>query len=345
MSIHVPCDDSVSGHVNRGRTGCHLMHFVSELGCREDPTLANLRATIKRGAKSFNSYKYSRSLFVWASLTPILLYFLVFAIIPVGMSLYISLHRWSYLENIRQFTGLENYVKVWSDPRFLISLKNTTLYAVCYMTFVISIGLALALLVHSTHPWIQRILRPIYFAPQVTSAVAIALMFTWLYQPQWGVLNYLLGFIGLGPYMWLQSSAQVMPAIIIVGVWHSVGYSMVIFTAGLLNIPTDLREAAAIDGADAWHSFWRIVLPLLQPTLLFMVVTSMIGGFQVFTEVWLMSHGGPGTASRVLVLDIYDYAFRYFEMGHASAIAFYLFMIVAVMAFFQLRYMRESFEF
>jgi multiple sugar transport system permease protein len=234
---------------------------------------------------------------------------------------------------------------VAQDPRFWISLKNTTYFAFAYMLFVITLGLGMALLLNSLHPIAQSVLRPLYFAPQVTSAVAVALMFAWLYQPQWGVLNYLLKFIGLGPFMWLQSSAQVMPAIIITGIWQSVGYSMVIYTAGLLSISPDLREAAAIDGASGWQTFWGIVLPLLQPTTLFMVVTSMIGGFQVFTEVWLMSGGGPGTASRVLVLEIYDQGFRYFEMGRASTLAIYLFLIIALIGYIQVRYLRESFEF
>jgi multiple sugar transport system permease protein len=207
------------------------------------------------------------------------------------------------------------------------------------------IGLLMALLINTTHPLVQKILRPIYFAPQITSAVAIALMFAWLYQPQWGVLNYLLKLMGIPSVMWLTSSKVVMNSVIITGVWRSVGYSMVIFTAGLLGVPRDLREAAMIDGAGSWQSFWRIVIPLLQPTVLFMAVTSMIGGFQVFTEVWLMTGGGPGTASRVLVLEIYDQGFRYFEMGYASAIAFYLFLIIAVISYFEIRYMRESFEF
>ena len=261
------------------------------------------------------------------------------------MSFWISLHEWPFLESNRPFVGLANYIDVFNDPRFWISLKNTTYYAVAYVVLVLTIGLSMAILVNTLHPLLRSTFRAVYFAPQVTSAVAIALIFVWLYQPQWGLLNYLLKFVGLGPYMWLSSSKQVMPAIIIAGVWRSVGYAMVIFTAGLLNIPRELLESAYIDGANAWRAFCHITLPLLQPTMLFMTITSMIGGFQVFTEVWLMSGGGPGTASRVLVLDIYDQAFRFFEMGRASAIAFVLFLIVAVIAFFQLRYMRESFEF
>lgn len=298
-----------------------------------------------RVAPALGTTRGKQMVFIWGSLSFILLYFFIFSLLPIVASLYISLHKWSMLERVRPFVGLANYIDVARDPRFWISLKNTTLYAFSYMVFVITLGLGMALLVNSLHPVAQSVFRPLYFAPQVTSAVAVALMFAWLYQPQWGVLNYLLKFIGLGPFMWLQSSSQVMPAIIITGVWQAVGYSMVIYTAGLLNIPPDLREAAAIDGASPWQSFWRITLPLLQPTSLFMFVTSMIGGFQVFTEVWLMSGGGPGTASRVLVLEIYDQGFRYFEMGRASALAFYLFLIIVVIAYFQIRYLRESFEF
>jgi multiple sugar transport system permease protein len=286
-----------------------------------------------------------RLLFIWGCLTPIMVYFVIFWVFPILRSFYISLHQWPLLSHARPFVGPGNYVDVMQDPRFWISLRNTIYYAVAYMFFVIAIGLGMALLVNSLHSVARSIFRPLYFAPQVTSTVAVALMFAWLYQPQWGVLNYLLRFIGLGPFMWLQSSSQVMPAIIITGVWQAAGYSMVIFTAGLVNIPVDLHEAAATDGASSWQTFWRITLPLLQPTTLFMFVTSMIGGLQVFTEVWLMSGGGPGTASRVLVLEIYDHGFRFFEMGRASTIAFYLFLITAIVAYLQMRYLRERFEF
>ena len=307
--------------------------------------MASMNPIVRKPIAWFNTFQGRQKLFIWGSLTGIIAYFIVFSFYPILMSLYISLHKWPFLEPVKPFIGLDNYIKVLNDQRFWISLKNTTYYAVAYVVFCVIIGLMMALLINTTHPVIQKILRPIYFAPQITSAVAIALMFAWLYQPQWGVLNYLLKLMGIPSVMWLTSSKVVMNSVIITGVWRSVGYSMVIFTAGLLGVPRDLREAAMIDGAGSWQSFWRIVIPLLQPTVLFMAVTSMIGGFQVFTEVWLMTGGGPGTASRVLVLEIYDQGFRYFEMGYASAIAFYLFLIIAVISFFEIRYMRESFEF
>jgi len=301
------------------------------------------------GRQSFrrplSTTRAKRLLFIWGGLTPIMIYFAVFSVMPIFASFYISLHKWPLLSRARPFFGLGNYISVINDPRFWISLKNTVYYAVVFMLLVIVLGLAMALLVNSLHRGARLLFRPLYFAPQVTSAVAVALIFAWLYQPQWGVLNYLLQFVGLGPFMWLKSSKQVMPAIIITGVWQALGYSMVIYTAGLVNVPSDLKEAGAVDGASPWQVFWHIVLPLLQPTTLFMFVTSMIGGLQVFTEVWLMSGGGPGTASRVLVLEIYEQGFRYFEMGRASSIAFYLFFLIAIIAYLQMRFLRERFEF
>jgi multiple sugar transport system permease protein len=290
-----------------------------------------------------SSTRFKRALFVWGSLAPILLFFLVFSAIPILSSAWISLHEWPLLGKERPFIFISNYVNIFQDPRFWISLKNTVYYALAYMVLVISLGLLFAILINGSGQLVRDIFRPIYFSPQVTSAVAVAVMFKWLYQPQWGVLNYVLGLIGLGPFQYLQSPTQVMPSIIATGVWRAVGYSMVIYTAGLMAIPIDLHEAAYIDGASRWQDFWRITLPLLKPTTLFMFVTSMIGGFRVFTEVWLMSGGGPGTASRVLVLEIYDQGFRYFQMGRASALAFVLFFIIAFIAFLQMRYMGSSY--
>ncbi len=175
--------------------------------------------------------------------------------------------------------------------------------------------------------------------------VAVALMFTWLYEPRTGVLNYLLSFINVGPFLWLRSTTMVMPALIATAVWRSVGYSMVIFTAGLLSIPVVLYDASSVDGAGRWLTFRHVTLPLLKPTMLFMFVTTTINGFQVFVEPWLMSGGGPGTASRVLMLEVFDQGFRFFQMGTASALAVYLFLIISIVAFFQMRYLRDSFEF
>lgn len=291
------------------------------------------------------STKTTRLIFIWGGLAPILLYFLVFSVFPIIAAIYISLYQWPLMGGERTFVNFDHYIQIIQDPRFWISMKNTTFFALAYVVLVIVLGLGMAVLINSLRPRLRLILRPIYFAPQVTSIVAVALMFAWLYQPRIGILNYLLQFLGLGPYLWLKSSSLVMPAIIATAVWRSVGYSMVIFTAGLLNIPSDLYDAAAVDGASAWRTFYHITLPMLQPTMMFMFVTATIGGFQVFVEPWLMTGGGPGTASRVMMLEIFEQGFRYFEMGEASALAVYLFIVIGVISYIQMRYLRESFEF
>jgi multiple sugar transport system permease protein len=293
----------------------------------------------------FATVRARRLLFVWVCLTPILAYFFLFSVLPILAAFYISLHKWPLMGGQTTFVGLDHYATIIQSPRFWISLRNTAYFAIAYMVLVIIFGLGMALLVNSLRGRMRLIARPIYFAPQVTSVVAVALMFTWLYEPRTGVLNYLLSFIGLGPFLWLNSTSMVMPALIATTVWRSVGYSMVIFTAGLLSIPRELYDAAEVDGAGQWAAFRHVTLPLLKPTTLFMFVTATIGGFQVFVEPWLMSGGGPGTASRVMMLEIFDQGFRYFEMGYASALAIYLFLVIAVIAYIQMRYLRESFEF
>ena len=290
--------------------------------------------------------KVQKRLFIWVCLTPILLYFIVFSLAPIGGALFISLHEWPLLGGEPSFVGFQHFIEILGEERFWNALENTALFTIAYVALVLVIGLGLALLLLSMTERIRFIMRPIYFVPQVTSAVAVAIMAAWMFQPQIGIINSALKSLGFqGRLLWLNSTDLVMPTIIGTAVWRSVGYSMVIYTAGLMNIPPDLYEAAQVDGASKWTAFWRITLPLLKPTTLFVFVTSTISGFQVFIEPWLMSGGGPGTASRVLMLEIYDRGFRFFNMGNASAMAVYLFLIIAAVAWLQMRYLRQEFEF
>ena len=172
--------------------------------------------------------------------------------------------------------------------------------------------------------------------------VIVSLLFLWMYQPTFGTINYFLGLIGLGPYNWLQSEQLVIPSIVLMTLWKQAGYVMVIFLAGLLQIPIEYYEAARVDGAGKSMSFYYITLPCLRPTTLFVTVTSMIGSFQVFTQVYVMTKGGPGTASRVLVYHIYETAFGIFDMGKASAVAFIFFLLVMIFTLIQFRAFREE---
>lgn len=291
--------------------------------------------------------RVQRRLFIWVSLTPILLYFLVFSLAPIAGALYISLHEWPLLGGEQTFVGFQHYIDILQEGRFWNAVGNTGFFTVAYVLLVLAIGLALAQLLLSMNSRVRFIMRPIYFAPQVTSVVAVAIMATWMFQPQIGIINAVLKQIGYEgrPILWVNSPDLVMPTIIATAVWRSVGYSMVIFTAGLVNIPSDLYEAAQVDGASSWVAFWRITLPLLKPTTLFVFVTTTISGFQVFVEPWLMSGGGPGTASRVVMLEVYDRGFRFFNMGNASAMAVYLFLGIAAVSYLQMHYLRQEFDF
>lgn len=296
--------------------------------------------------KRLSTTKIQRQIFIWVSLTPILLYFLIFSLAPIAGALYISLHDWPLLGGERSFIGFENYMQIVQEERFWSAMGKTTYFTVAYVLLVLVIGLALAQLILSLAAPARSLLRALYFAPQVTSAVAVAIMAAWMFQPQIGIINLVLRELGVqGQPLWVNSPDLVMPTIIGTAVWRSVGYSMVIFTAGLMNIPSDLYEAAQVDGATKWVVFRRITLPLLKPTTLFVFVTTTISGFQIFIEPWLMSGGGPGTASRVMMLEIYDRGFRYFNMGNASATAVYLFLVIAAIAYLQMRYLRQEFDF
>ncbi len=303
-------------------------------------------SSAQAAAAPLSTTKVQKRLFIWVSLTPILCYFAVFSLAPIAGALYISLHEYPLLGGEPIFVGLRHFAEILGEERFWNALQKTATFTVAYVALVLVIGLGLAQLLLSMKARVRFIMRPIYFVPQVTSAVAVAIMAAWMFQPHIGIVNSVLKSLGFqGRLLWLNSSELVMPTIIGTAVWRSVGYSMVIYTAGLMNIPLDLYEAAQVDGASKWTAFWRITLPLLKPTTLFLFVTTTISGFQVFIEPWLMSGGGPGTASRVLMLEIYDRGFRFFNMGNASALAIYLFLIIAAIAWLQMRYLRQEFEF
>jgi len=297
------------------------------------------------GRRRMSSGRAKQVRFIVLGLTPVLLYFLIFSVYPVFSAFKISLHRWGLLDLNRPFIGLTNYLWAFNDPVFWVSLKNTLYYAFYYVLWGTLLGMLLAVFVNSLVEPFVTVMRGVIFMPVVTSMVAVSLMFVWLYQPMYGVLNYLLGFIGLGPFDFLMSTTQVMPSIVAMSVWKSVGYTMVLFLAGLTTIPGELYEAAKVDGASGWQSFLHITLTLLKPTTLFALVTGMIGGFQVFTQIYVMTGGGPGTASRTLVMHIYETGFKFFEMGRASALAFLLFALVLVITMLQLKYLQADFEY
>jgi multiple sugar transport system permease protein len=242
-----------------------------------------------------------------------------------------------------RFVGLKNYSSLLSDPLFWKAFFNTVYFVVIGVPLSVFVSLTAALLLQSKLVRWKSFFRLVYFAPVVTTLVAVAVVWRYLYHPRFGLLNYVLGTIGVAPVDWLGDPTWAMPAIIILAVWKNFGYNMLIFIAGLQNIPEELYEAARIDGATPFELFKTITLPMLAPTSLFVGLTTMIGYFQLFAEPYVMTQGGPLNATLSIVLLMYQHGFRWWNIGYAASIAFVLFAIVFLTSMIQLR-LQKGFE-
>ena len=277
-------------------------------------------------------------------LLPVLAYFTIMLFYPMCYSFYLSFTEWDMLSPAPELIGLNNYREAFDDPVFWISLRNTFSYVLYTVPATVVLALCLALALNQVKA-LSGLFRAAYFMPVVTSAVVVSIIWKWLYQPNLGLINIIFGSLGIPKMSFLESTAQVMPSIAAMSVWKGVGYSMVIFLAGLQDIPSYLYEAAAIDGASGWKLFRYITLPLLKNTTLFITVTSLISAFQVFTEPYILTKGGPVHSSRVLVLYIQETAFDYLQLGYGAAMVFVLFLIIMVITAIQLVAFRSRVEF
>lgn len=295
---------------------------------RGGPLPARLRYNLTRLANSENLYGL---VFVG----PLLISLIVFTYGPVLMAAGLSLMEGDYIST-PQWVGVENYVKAFKDPLLHKALVNTLYYVVVTVPAGIVFSLALALAMNQQLRGIV-FYRAIFFLPTITSAVAISLMWAWMYNPEFGIINSLLKFIGIRGPKWLASPTWAMPAIMIMSIWRGLGYNMLLFLAGLQGIPKEFYEAAEIDGADAWQRFLHVTFPLLSPTTFMIAVLSIIGAFQVFEYSYVMTRGGPLYSTLTVVLLIYQRGFETFEMGYASALAYILFAIILLLTLFQFR--------
>lgn len=268
-------------------------------------------------------------------LLPGFLGMLIFLFIPIGASLVLSFTEWDLL-GVPKFVGGFNYIDLLSNADFRNALLHTLTFIVGYLPSVIFLSLLIAILLNSKVRGIVAF-RAIYFIPVVSSWVAVSMIWKWLLNPQYGVINYLLSLIGIQGPMWLYDPNWAMFAIIITSVWKDLGFVMVIFLAGLQGIPKFYYEAANIDGAGAMAKFRHITVPLLRPTTFFVLIISLINSFQVFDQVWIMSEGGPAGATSVIVEQIYKNAFSYYKMGYASAMSWVLFIIILTITIIQNR--------
>ncbi len=274
-------------------------------------------------------------------LLPNLIGFLVFTARAVIEAFRLSFYRADLLTP-EVWVGLNNYQRLlFSDDLFHKVLFNTAYYTLGSVPLAIIVGLLLAVLVNVPLRGIT-LFRTAYFMPVVSSVVAVSLLWQWLYNSDFGLINEALRALGLrNPPIWLSDPNWAMPALIIMSIWRQAGYNMVLFLAGLQGIPQHLYEAAEIDGANAWHRFWRITLPLLTPTTFFVLVISIIGSFQVFDQALILTNGGPANATNTVVMYIYQQGFQYFRMGYASAIAWILFIIIFALTVVQWQYQRK----
>jgi len=264
--------------------------------------------------------------------------------------LWISLHDWSLIPRAFPFIGLGNYGEAFQDPLTIKSIRNTFVYSIGAVPVGMAISLALALVMNMEGLPLRTLFRTCYFIPVITSWVAVSFVWIWMFEPRWGLVNSFLGWFGIHGIKWLASPKWAMPAIILVAVWKGLGYNMVIFLAGLQTVPRELHEAARMDGANRWQGFRFITFPLLNPTIVFITVTSVIGSLQVFTPAVVMTTvggeaGGPIDSTRVMVYHIYSTAFRNNRLGYGAALAFVLFGIILVVTIIQLRLTQRQIEY
>ena len=289
-----------------------------------------------KGKKKGLSLSLRQNIVGYSFILPNFMGFLVFTFIPVLFSLFLSFSHWDGFTEI-EFAGLDNFISIFKDRVFTSAIWKTAYFSFFTVVLSMAASLGLALLLNQKIK-ARGFFRCALFFPYVASVVAISVVWNAMLQPDYGPLNELLKFIGISdPPGWLASTSWVIPGLIIVNVWRNMGYFMIIYLAGLQSIDQSLYEAAEIDGAKGWTLFRKITWPLLSPSTFFVVMMLIINSFKVFDLVWLMTQGGPGTASTMLSQYIYNQAFISWDYGKTSAAAMILFVIVGALTLFQFR--------
>ena len=259
----------------------------------------------------------------------------VFLFYPLIYSVYISFTNWNMTRPVKKFVGLDNYSKILASEDFYQSLKVTFMYTVMDVVLTLVIGLLLALLLNVTSSRLFGFMRGVIFMPYYISMVVAAMVFTWIYNGQYGLLNRITALFGMDPVEWLINPQTVLPALVAVSIWKGVGFAMILFIAGMRGLPAEYYEAAAIDGASRTSAFRCITLPLLSPMTLFLVITSFISSMQVFQSIDVMTNGGPLQKTNAIVYWIYTMAFAEFKTGRASALVMILFVIILLLTLLQ----------
>lgn len=279
----------------------------------------------------------------WLFAAPVLVYFCVWVFVPILAALGLTFVDWNGMAPLQEarFVGLANVKQLLGDRAFLGSFKNTFTYTVAVVAGGTVLGMLLALAVSALTRF-TGLVRAIYFAPVMLPGTAMALLWTLLYQPAYGLFNQILGALGLPASHWLLGTETALLSICLLVIWKSLGWYMLIFLAGLKSIPEEFYEAAKIDGAGGWTRFWSVTLPLMKPTTLFVLIVSCIDGLQVFTPVYVMTQGGPANATDTVVYHMYLTAFNSVQFSYATAMAVLLFAVILVVTLAQMRLFREG---
>lgn len=275
---------------------------------------------------------------------PSFVHLLLFMLIPVFFSFFLSFHNWNQPKfQDAPYIGLQNYSFLLSDRRFWQSMLNSGYYTILSVPLGMAFSLLLAVALNRKLRGVN-LFRTLFFMPVISSWVAVSIIWVTLLDPNVGIVNYILKLVGLPGVNWLGDARSAMFSLVLISIWKSAGFNMVIWLAGLQGIPRELYEAASIDGASRWQSFWKITLPLLAPTSFFLAITGVIGSFQVFSPVYVITKGGPLDSTDVAVFHIYREAFQEFNFGYASAQAWILFAVIFIATLAQFWYMRRQRE-
>lgn len=316
--------------------------------------MATISAQSKADKPPSNSFRRNQQIFVWSVLIPMLAFFAIFYIYPIISGFAGSMTNWRAFQNPaeRTFIGLENYRSLFADPIFMASLGNTFKYALMYMPLSMCLSLICALAINAAGK-LTGFFRTVYFLPVVTSVIATALIWSiGFYQPRSGLFNQVFSLVGLPQQTFLRSPETALFSVVIYSVWKSLGYDIVIFMAGLSGIPTTFYEAAKVDGANRWQVFRHITLPLLQPTIVFVMITGVINSLQVYGPIYVMTvasgadkPGGPLNSTIVVAVYQWQVAFSELKLGYGAAMGITLFAIILIITLLQSRFLRRKWEY
>ena len=293
------------------------------------------------------SQRTQKQIIPYLFLLPAISLFAVFLIYPLLKGLQMSFYHWSIMPGKPStFVGLGNYLHAFQDPVVGVAFRNTLIYTVISVPGQMILAMLAALLIHSIARG-KTFFRTLYYIPVITSWVIVSLLFRYLFQSPEGLINYFLVnvfHVVSEPVAWLQQASTAMIPIIGLGIWKGVGWSMIIYLAALQSIPEELLEAASIDGATAWQRFWRVTLPLIGPTVVFTLVLLLIGGFNVFISVYLITNGGPMQQTEVLLSYMYHQAFDFIDFGYGASLSFLMAIVIVTLSFLQMKYLRRPEE-